>query len=316
MTCITKRNIAPAGETAALCPYSYFLLSQYACLLHDAEMDESSIRASVFFAVFAMMVVAEGLAPRRRLRFGYRRWPANLLIVLINSLLVRLLPVAGAGAVAQWAELHHFGLFHLMAWPPAIALVCAVVLLDLAIYAQHRLFHAVPVLWRLHQVHHADRDIDVTTGLRFHPFEILLSMLIKMAVVALLGASVPAVLLFEVILNGMAMFNHANFRLPVRADAVVRRLFVTPDMHRVHHSVIRRETNSNYGFNLSLWDRLFATYHAQPEAGHDAMTIGLAHLQSAPTHSLTYMLCLPFSGEIGQYPSLRGKSRLRERDDV
>lgn len=316
MICITKRNLAPAGETAALWRRSYFLLSQRACLLHDAGMEETSIRASAFLTVFVIMAVAEGLAPRRRLRFGYRRWPANLLIVLLNGLIVRLLPVAGAGAVALWAETHHFGLFHLLAWPPVIELVFTVVLLDLTIYGQHVLFHTVPALWRLHQVHHADRDIDVTTGLRFHPLEILLSMLIKMVVVALLGASVPAVLLFEVVLNAMAMFNHANLKLPVRVDAVIRQLLVTPDMHRVHHSVIRRETNSNYGFNLSLWDRLFATYHAQPEEGHDVMTIGLAHLQSAPTHSLIYMLCLPFSGGVGQYSSLRGKSRLRERDDV
>jgi len=292
------------------------LLSKRAALLHDSAMDETAIRLVAFVSMFAVMAVAEAVAPRRRLRFGHRRWPANLLIVLINSLVVRLLPVAGAGAVALWAEAHHFVLFNLLSWPSTIELVCAVILLDLVIYTQHVIFHAVPLLWRLHMVHHADRDIDVTTGLRFHPLEILLSMLIKMAVVALLGAPVLAVLLFELILNGMAMFNHANVALPLRLDALIRRLLVTPDMHRVHHSVIRQETNSNYGFNLSLWDRLFGTYRAQPEAGHDAMVIGLDYLQHAPTQNLAFMLRLPFSGQIGQYPWLRGKSRRQEGDHV
>jgi len=279
-------------------------------------MDETAVRLIAFFSMFAIMAVAEAAAPRRRLRFGRSRWPANLLIVVINSLLVRLLPVAGAGAVALWAEAHHFGLFNLLPWSPSIELVCAVILLDLVIYTQHVIFHALPLLWRLHMVHHADRDIDVTTGLRFHPLEILVSMLIKMGAVALLGVPLVAVLLFEMILNGMAMFNHANVALPLWFDALIRRLLVTPDMHRVHHSVIREETNSNYGFNLSLWDRLFTTYRAQPEAGHDAMVIGLDHLQAAPTHNLAYMLRLPISGQIGQYPWRRGKSRRQEGDHV
>jgi len=311
MACITKRKISTTREQAPP-----FLLSGRAALLHHSRMDESSIRLASFCIVFTIMAVAEALAPRRGLRFGRTRWPANLLIVLINSLLVRLLPVAGAGAVALWAEGHHFGLFNLLAWPSALELVCAVVLLDLVIYSQHVIFHAVPLLWRLHLVHHADREIDVTTGLRFHPLEIFLSMLIKMVVVALFGLPVLGVLLFEVVLNAMAMFNHANVRLPLSVDAVMRRLLVTPDMHRVHHSIIRNETNSNYGFNLSIWDRLFSTYRAQPGAGHDAMIIGLEHLQHAPTHSLVYMLRLPFLGQIGQYPSLRNKSDEQELDDV
>jgi len=297
-------------------PASAFPLSNGASLLHDAGMNESFIRLTVFFTVFAIMAVAEALAPRRRLSFGRRRWLANLLIVFISSLLVRLLPIASAGSVAIWAQTHHFGLFNLLAWPSTLTVACTVILLDLAIYAQHMMFHAVPVLWRLHLVHHADRDMDVSTGLRFHPFEIILSVLIKMVVVAVLGAPLLAVLLFEMVLNGMAMFNHANVRLPLKVDAVIRQLLVTPDMHRVHHSIIRHETNSNYGFNLSIWDRLFSTYRAQPEAGHDAMRIGLEHLQYAPTHSLTYMLYLPFLDQIGQYPMLRGKLRQQEDRDV
>jgi len=175
-----------------------------------------------------------------------------------------------------------------------VAVCVAILLLDLLIYTQHRVFHAVPWLWRLHRVHHADQEIDVSTGLRFHPIEILLSMLIKMAAVALLGAPVAAVLLFEMLLNGMAMFNHSNVRLPLGFDAALRCLVVTPDMHRVHHSVLPRETNSNYGFNLSFWDRLFGSYVAQPERGHDAMSIGLAEFQSGRADSLKDLLTMPF----------------------
>jgi len=160
----------------------------------------------------------------------------------------------------------------------------------------------MPILWRFHLVHHADCDIDVTTGLRFHPVEMILSMLIKIGVVIVLGAPVLAVIIFEMILNAMAMFNHANVRLPKQFDAGLRLLVITPDVHRVHHSIIRVETNSNYGFNLSIWDRLFGTYRAQPQAGHDKMLIGLEHLQDAPTHRLSFMLRLPFGSHIGQYP--------------
>ncbi len=267
-------------------------------------MDATTARFGVFLLVFVIMAVAEAVAPRRRLRFGRRRWPANLGIVAINGLFVRLLLPGGAVAVALWADAHHFGLLHMLGWTGGAAIAAAVILLDLAIYAQHVLFHATPILWRLHMVHHADRDIDVTTGLRFHPIEILLSMLIKMAVVALLGASALAVIIFEIVLNGMAMFNHANVQLPASADRLLRLLFVTPDVHRIHHSIIRNETNSNYGFNLSIWDRLFHTFRKQPQRGHEGMVIGLEQLQSAPTQRLGFMLRLPFDGDIGQYPIL------------
>jgi len=275
-------------------------------------MDSTTARLAVFFTVLLLMMAAEAVAPRRSLRFGRKRWAANLGIVVIDVLIVRLLLPGGAIAAALWADRHAFGLFNWLAWSESLTVIAAVILLDLVIYGQHVLFHAVPILWRLHMVHHADRDIDVTTGLRFHPVEIMLSMLIKMAVVALLGAPVLAVIIFEIVLNGMAMFNHANYHLPARLDQLLRLLVITPDVHRVHHSIIKTETNSNFGFNLSAWDRLFGTYRAQPQRGHADMTIGLEHLQSAPTHQLGYMLRLPFDGKIGQYPIFRKRRNRHE----
>ncbi len=240
---------------------------------------------------------------------GYKRWPANLIIIVLDVLLVRLLLPAGAVGAAWWAGDLNFGLFNWLQWHDAASMIIAVIVLDLAIYGQHVLFHAVPILWRLHMVHHADREIDVSTGLRFHPIEIMLSMLIKISIVMLLGVPVMAVVIFEMILNAMAMFNHANVRLPLRLDAILRMLVITPDVHRIHHSIIKGETNSNYGFNLSCWDRLFGTYRAQPQSGHDNMIIGLEHLQNAPTHHLGFMLRLPFGGDIGQYPMLKKSSK-------
>jgi len=269
---------------------------------------ETMLRGGTFFSVLIMMACWQALAPRRRFKFGYRRWPANLGIVLLDSLLVRLLIPAGAAGVAVWAEHAGIGLFHWLHAPHMLAMVGSIVILDGLIYGQHVLFHAVPMLWRLHMVHHADQDIDVTTGLRFHPVEILLSMLIKMAAVVALGAPMMAVVIFEVILNGMAMFNHANARLPARLDAALRLLVVTPDVHRVHHSVIRKETNSNYGFNLSIWDRLFGTWQAQPRDGHEGMTIGLTQYQMRDPGGLAWMLALPFRGNPGGYPIFRRES--------
>jgi len=268
-------------------------------------MDETTIRFGAFFSVLLIMAMAEAVTPRRPLRFGRARWPANLAIVLLDALIMRLLLPGGAIAAALWANTHAFGLFNWLAWSESLTIIVAVILLDLVIYGQHVVFHSVPVFWKLHMVHHADRDIDVTTGLRFHPLEIMLSMLIKIVVVVLLGAPVPAVIIFEIVLNGMAMFNHANVRLPKHLDSLLRLLVITPDVHRIHHSIIKAETNSNFGFFLSAWDRLFDTYRAQPKRGHTNMIIGLEHLQSAPTHKLGYMLRLPFDGDIGQYPMLR-----------
>lgn len=267
--------------------------------------DENVIRLSLFFGILTVMAIWERLTPRRKLTQGYLRWPGNFAIVGINTLLVRYLIPAGAIGAAVWADQNGWGVLNMTTLSTTLSTIIAVILLDLAIYLQHLLFHALPILWRLHMVHHADRDIDVSTGLRFHPIEILLSMLIKMGMVILIGAPAEAVLLFEVVLNGMAMFNHSNVRIPQPFDRLLRLLFVTPDMHRVHHSVIKRETNSNYGFNLSIWDRAFGTYRAQPRDGHAGMTIGLEQFQDRPAHNLNWMLRLPFTGDLGQYPIMK-----------
>ena len=255
---------------------------------------EPTIRLAAFFGIFAVMALWELAAPRRRLTAAKpARWFANLAIVAINTLVIRLVfPLLAVGA-ALWAAGRGWGLFNLTAAPVWLAFPASILLLDLLIYAQHVVFHKVPVLWRLHLMHHADLDIDVTTGARFHPVEIVLSMAIKMAAVVALGAPAAAVVVFEVLLNATAMFNHANARLPVGIDRMLRLFVVTPDMHRVHHSVLRRETDSNYGFNLPWWDRLFGTYRAQPTAGHDGMTIGLAELRDPARLTLPWMLALP-----------------------
>ena len=259
---------------------------------------EAMIRLGSFAAVFVVMALWERLAPRRVPGVSVvLRWTHNLGLLLLNTIMLRLLFPAAAVGLAYSAGQIGWGLFNLLDWPYWLEVVVAVLLLDLAIYLQHRAMHHVPLLWRLHRVHHADLDFDLTTGSRFHSIEILLSMLIKWAVILLLGPALLAVLIFEVLLNGMAMFNHANVRLPAALDAVLRRLLVTPDMHRVHHSVLRRETDSNFGFNLSVWDRLFRTYIDQPEAGHRGMSIGLAEFRDEQqVDRLPGMLMLPFVG--------------------
>ena len=255
---------------------------------------ESMIRLSVFFTVLLGMGAWEALFPRKALRFGRQRWGANISIVVLNTMLARILLPAGAVGAALWAGSHAWGVLPMLGWSDAWTVLLAVLLLDLVIYGQHVMFHRVSWLWRLHRVHHADRDIDVTTGLRFHPIEILLSMVIKMAVVVLLGAPVLAVVVFEILLNAMAMFNHANVRMPKGLNLVLSYWVMTPDVHRVHHSIRVEETNSNYGFNLCWWDRLFGTFRAQPRDGHDGMTIGLPEYQRQPTHDVAWMLKLPF----------------------
>ncbi len=250
---------------------------------------------SVFIGVFALMAVLEAIMPKKRRvmpRLG--RWITNLSLVVIDGLVVRLLVPILAVGVAVWAAEQSVGLFNLLELPIWIEFALAIILLDVLIYAQHVASHKIPVLWRLHKVHHADRDIDVTTGARFHPLEIVLSMLFKLLCVVLLGASAAAVIVFEVLLNGAAMFNHANVSLPKALDSVMRKLIVTPDFHRVHHSVVATETNSNYGFFLSCWDRLFRTYTAQPSSGHEAMTIGLSQYQSEQPNTLWWSLKVPF----------------------
>ncbi|MDQ7003435.1 MAG: sterol desaturase family protein [Ghiorsea sp.] len=266
-------------------------------------MTDQELRTYAFVAIISTVIVWELIRPKRALNQNkVKRWLNNVALVALDTVLVKILLPAGAFGVAIWAESQGLGLLNNINLSPTIKIVAAIIILDMIIYWQHRLFHVVPLFWRLHQVHHADRDIDVTTGLRFHPLEILISMLIKFVAVIALGAPAIAVIVFEVILNGMAMFNHGNIKLPKALDSIIRRLFVTPDMHRVHHSIFKHETNSNYGFNLSIWDKMFGSYHAQPDKGHDKMTIGLEQYQgNTPTSSIFWMLKLPFTEKGGMY---------------
>jgi sterol desaturase/sphingolipid hydroxylase (fatty acid hydroxylase superfamily) len=264
---------------------------------------EVPIRLSFFFGVLLLVALWEILAPRRALTVSKMlRWANNLGLVFLNSFVLRLLFPAAAVGMAAFAAQNGWGVFNYFQVPFAVVVVTSVVALDFIIYLQHIMFHAVPALWRLHRVHHADLDIDVTTGARFHTIEIILSMLIKFATIIVLGPPLVAVVIFEVVLNAMAMFNHGNIRLPLGLDRVLRLLLVTPDMHRVHHSVEDDEANSNYGFNLSLWDRLFGTYRDQPRAGHEAMTIGIHKFRTTKEVSwLPGLLSLPFKGKITEY---------------
>jgi sterol desaturase/sphingolipid hydroxylase (fatty acid hydroxylase superfamily) len=270
------------------------------------------IRLGFFFGLLAIMAVWEILAPRRALQQNKPiRWTNNLALTIISTLADRaLLPVAAIG-VAAFAAKHGLGLLHLFQLPYSLAVMLSILVLDLAIYLQHRMFHAVPLLWRLHRVHHADLDFDVTTGARFHPLEILLSTVIKFTVILVVGPPAVAVLMFEILLNATSMFNHSNVRIPTSLDRFVRGLVVTPDMHRVHHSIKPRETNSNFGFNLSWWDRLFGTYRAQPEASHGAMTLGIDQFRSPRELWLDRMLLQPFHTEIGRYPTSRRHEVMR-----
>ncbi|MGH1460875.1 MAG: sterol desaturase family protein [Neptuniibacter sp.] len=257
---------------------------------------EVQVRLGCFIGVFCLMAVWEAIKPCRQLHYSrVLRWSNNLALVALNSLILRLLFPAAAVSVAHYAHTNQWGLLNYIGLPELFEVILAVILLDLLIYWQHVLFHKVPLLWRLHRVHHVDPDYDVTTGIRFHPIEIVLSMLLKFAAVLLLGPSAAAVLIFEVVLNGSAVFNHANVRLPALSDKVVRWVLVTPDMHRVHHSWIRSETDSNYGFALSCWDRIFSTYQEQPAKGHQNMDIGLAEFTDVKQISwLTGILKIPF----------------------
>jgi len=269
---------------------------------------EPAIRLAAFATVFTVMALWEVVVPRRKHVIGRaQRWPGNIGIVVLDTFLVRILFPTTAVGLALLTEAKGFGLFNV--WPVAgwIAVIASVVILDMVIYLQHVLFHAVPALWRLHRMHHADLEFDLTTGARFHPIEIVLSMLIKLTVIAALGAPAAAVLIFEILLNATAMFNHSNVRLPVRVDRILRWLLVTPDMHRVHHSVIERETNSNFGFNLPWWDRLFGTYRAQPAAGHEGMTIGVEEIRDPAEQCLDRMLTQPFRAGRSAYAIGRRK---------
>jgi len=264
---------------------------------------EPLIRLGAFAGVLIAMTAWEVWAPRRPQRIGRaRRWPGNLGVVVLDTIILRIIFPTAAVGMALIAKAHGFGLFNAVELPRLVAILASVILLDLAIYLQHVLFHAVPVLWRLHRMHHADLEFDVTTGVRFHPFEILLSMVIKLVVVAALGAPALAVLVFEVLLNATSMFNHGNVRLPAALDRVMRWIIVTPEMHRVHHSIAPRETNSNFGFNLPWWDRWFGTYRAEPAAGHENMTIGIEQFRDPRELRLDRMLAQPFREDVGPYP--------------
>jgi len=257
--------------------------------------NEVAIRLGFFFGIFFIMALWEGIAPRRPLSQSKKtRWFVNIGITILNTAILRLVFSAGAVGAALIAQSRGWGIFHLVDVPFGLEVVLSVLLLDLVIYLQHAAFHFFPLLWRLHLMHHTDLDLDVTSGARFHPLEMLLSMVIKFAAVFSLGTPPLAVLIFEVVLNATSMFNHANVVIPKPIDRLLRLLIVTPDMHRVHHSVIIREHHSNFGFNLSWWDRILGTYRAQPKEGHLGMTLGLANYRWQDELGIFGILAVPF----------------------
>lgn len=266
-------------------------------MLSFIESNETFFRLFSFFSIFIIMALAEWRFPKRLLRVNkLARWLNNIALIMLNTLILRVLfPLAGAG-FAAWCVQHQIGLFNVVEAPVSMAILVSIIVLDGVIWLQHRLFHQIPLLWRLHAVHHADLDLDTSSGARFHPIEMLLSMLIKFAAIALLGAPIVAVIIFEMILSTMALFNHSNFSLPAFIDKPLRWLLVTPDMHRIHHSIYRHEQNSNYGFNLSVWDRVFNTYRHQPEDGHHEMVLGLRTLRDKKQVIwISGLLRLPFT---------------------
>lgn len=255
---------------------------------------EVSIRLGFFFAILAVMALWEVLAPKRPLTTSKNaRWFTNLTITFGNAAILRVVfPISAAG-VAIWAQGRGWGLLNAVPVGEGLAGVASVLLLDMLIYGQHAVFHHIPLFWRLHKMHHTDLDLDVSSGARFHPVEIILSMVIKMLAIVALGPPAWAVIVFEVVLNGTSMFNHSNVRMPLGLDRVLRLLVVTPDMHRVHHSVVIRETNSNFGFNFPWWDRIFRTYRSQPAAGHDRMKIGLANYRKPEELNVLRLIVMP-----------------------
>lgn len=262
-------------------------------------MPEAAIRLTAFLAIFITMAAFELWHPRlerdeMRGALKGKRWFTNLSMVVLSSVSLRIIfPLAAVGT-ALWANDNGYGVLPMTGLPVWVIGVISFIVLDFAVWLEHLASHKIPLLWRIHRMHHSDQGFDLTTALRFHPLEIVLSMVWKAAIIVALGAPAAAVLVFEIVLNGMAMFNHANARLPLKLDAALRRLLVTPDMHRVHHSTIRAETDSNYGFNFSIWDRLFATYTAQPKLGHDSMKIGVEAYNGPQTANLAWALLLPF----------------------
>jgi sterol desaturase/sphingolipid hydroxylase (fatty acid hydroxylase superfamily) len=272
-------------------------------MAQNAAVLEPLLRLGAFLGVFGLMALWEALAPRRTPRFERRvRWPHNLALLAVDIAVIRLLVPGAAIGVAMAGEVNGWGLLNIVQPAPWIGVPLAVASLDLVIYFQHVAFHAVPTLWRLHRVHHTDLDFDITTGTRFHPLEILISVGIKCAAVAAIGAPVVAVLAFELALNATSMLNHANIRITPAIDRWLRWLVVTPDMHRVHHSAIFNETASNFGFNLPWWDRLLGTYTAQPAGGHEGMTIGVDAFRTADDMRIERLLIQPLLDNPGGYP--------------
>ena len=264
---------------------------------------EPFIRFAAFASVFVALAAWELIAPRREQQIPRSvRWPSNIGVVLLDTVLMRVIVPTTVVALALVCEARGWGLLQIMALPAWATIGLGFIAMDGAIYLQHVMFHAIPALWRFHRMHHADQEIDVTTGVRFHPIEILMSLGIKFGVVAALGAPAVSVVIFEVLLNATSMFNHSNVRMPVWLDRWLRWIVVTPDMHRVHHSIVVRETNSNFGFNLPWWDRLFGTYRDQPDAGHKAMTIGIEQFREPTEQRLDRMLTQPFRDDTRRYP--------------
>jgi len=264
--------------------------------------NDPAIRLGFFLGMFGLMAAWELIVPRRVLGVSKAaRWTHNISIAIINVLLVRVLFPSAAVGVAVFAEERGTGVLHMFAIPYPLAFLASLLALDLTMYLVHLMFHAVPALWRVHRMHHADVDFDVTTGARFHPIQILLAVPIKFAVIFALGLPVLAVLVFEAVFNALSLFNHANVRIPPTADRMLRWFLVTPDMHRVHHSVNATETNSNFSFVLPWWDRLFGTYRAQPEGGHERMTIGVDQFRTTRDLRLDRMLLQPFRDDAGAY---------------
>jgi sterol desaturase/sphingolipid hydroxylase (fatty acid hydroxylase superfamily) len=293
------------------CPCSKILFGYFVSMVN-----EPFIRLAAFLGVFAAMTIWESISPRRQLNTSKTiRWISNISITLLGTAIVRgLFPVLAVTFAANGSSM---GIFNQVPLPFIAKVLIGILALDLIIYGQHIMFHSIPLLWRLHMVHHADLDIDVTTGLRFHPVEIILSLGIKLAAILLVGPPVLAVILFEILLNATSMFNHSNIRMPAGVDRLLRYFVVTPDMHRVHHSVVILETNSNFGFNLPWWDRLFGTYRAQPAAGHEEMVLGLSQFRDPQRLTLPWLLVLPFIGKTGSYPMLlrRGREPVARRKE-
>lgn len=278
------------------------------------QLDINQVRMACFAGIFLLMALLEAGLPRRQLKSSrLKRWPTNWGIIFLDALLVRLIfPIGGVG-LALLAQEQGWGLFSLLGWGGLVAGLLTFLVLDFAVWGQHVVSHKVPIFWRIHRMHHADSEVDATTALRFHPIEILLSFVWKGLVIVALGGPWEAVLVFEIVLNASAVFSHANFRIPSRLDNILRFVIVTPDMHRIHHSVLRRETDSNYGFYLSIWDRLFGTYVEEPEKGHDGMEIGLGPALTPRAHSFPFSLAIPFLANGDAKPET--KSALEEKVD-